>query len=75
MAAVFTGCAPIRVTVAIVGAQEVHVFLRILGDLQRLIDRVEEVVGQVGRQIDEFCSHACAPAVRDEHNRSHTARA
>jgi hypothetical protein len=30
--------------------------LRVFGNLKRLVDGVEQVVGEVGRQIDELCA-------------------
>ena len=45
---------PVRVAVAVVVAKEVDIFLRVLCDLQWLVDRVEKIVGQVGGQVDEL---------------------
>ena len=48
--------APVGVAIAVVVAQQVNILLRILGDLQRLVDRVEQIVRQVRREVDEFCA-------------------
>ena len=48
--------APVRIAIAVVITQQVDILLHILGDLQRLVDRVEKLVGEIGRQIDELCT-------------------
>ena len=46
--------APVRVLVAVVVAEQVDVLLCVLGHLQRLIDRVEEILLEVGHEVDEL---------------------
>jgi transcription antitermination factor NusA-like protein len=48
--------APVRVAVAVVVAEQVRVALGILGQLQRLIDRVQQVVSEIRSQIDQVCA-------------------
>ena len=49
------GSAPVGVAVAIVVAEQVDIFLGVLCHLQRLVDRVEQIIRQVRRQIDQLC--------------------
>ena len=47
---------PVRVAVAVVVAEQVSIPLGILGQLQGLVDRVQQVVGQVRHEVDQLCA-------------------
>ena len=47
---------PVRVAIAVVVAEQVGIPLCILGQLQGLVDRVQQVVGQVRHEVDQLCA-------------------
>ena len=47
---------PVRVAVPVVVAEQVGIPLGILGQLQGLVDRVQQVVGQVRHEVDQLCA-------------------